>query len=126
MVDGFLALGSPSSFLPNTVYESGSTPDSGGDWQQVTHSHQVVGRGREGEGPTNPGDSTMTSLAQVGDVLANVRSIGVSVPPGNSAFTRIFCGPYSAASALVRPIMPALLAAYVPFAETPPYSPQTK
>jgi hypothetical protein len=26
MVDGFLALGSPSSFLPNTVYESGSTP----------------------------------------------------------------------------------------------------
>jgi hypothetical protein len=26
MVDGFLALGPPSSFLPNTVYESGSTP----------------------------------------------------------------------------------------------------
>jgi DNA replication protein DnaC len=26
MVDGFLALGAPSSFLPNTVYESGSTP----------------------------------------------------------------------------------------------------
>jgi hypothetical protein len=47
----------------------GSPIDSGGDWQQVTHSHQVVGSGREGEGPTNPGDSTMTSLARPATVL---------------------------------------------------------
>jgi len=52
------------------VAGSGGSPiDSGGNWQQVTHSHQVIGSRGEGEGPTNSGDSTMTSLAQAGDCL---------------------------------------------------------
>ena len=36
---------------------------------------QVVGRGREGEGPTNPGDSTMTSLAQASDRLEPAKNL---------------------------------------------------
>jgi hypothetical protein len=52
------------------VAGSGGSPiDSGGNWQQVAHSHQVVGNRGEGEGPTNSGDSTMTSLLQAGDRL---------------------------------------------------------
>jgi hypothetical protein len=46
-----------------------SATDSGGDWQQVTHPHQVVGRGREGEDPTDASASTMTRFAQSGDRL---------------------------------------------------------
>ena len=43
--------------------------DLGDDWYQVAHSHQVVGRGREGKGPTDSCDSTIMSLAQAGDRL---------------------------------------------------------
>ena len=49
---------------------SGGSPiDSVGNWQQVTHSHQVISSRGEGEGPTTSGDCTMTSLAQAGDRL---------------------------------------------------------
>ena len=53
--------------------------DSAGDWQEVTHSHQVVGSG--GGGPTNPGDSTMTSLAQSGDCLEPAEDLFHSFTP---------------------------------------------
>jgi hypothetical protein len=43
--------------------------DLGGDRRQVLHSHQVLGSGREGERPTDSGDSTVTSLVQAGDHL---------------------------------------------------------
>jgi hypothetical protein len=64
------------------VAECGDSPiDSSGDWLQVTHSHQVVGRGREGEGPTDSGDSTMTSLAQSGDRLEPAEDLFHSYAP---------------------------------------------
>src|SRR3990167_4686567 len=42
-------------------------------------------------------------------VLANSRAMGVSVPPGNSALTRMPWAPASTASTCTRPIRPALL-----------------
>src|SRR5258708_33237335 len=69
--------------------------DSGGNRQQVTHSHQVVGRGREGEGPNNPGDSTMTSLAQAGDRLEPAEDLFHSFAP---QLTESVAGVASAAS----------------------------
>ena len=64
------------------VAGAGGLPiDSGGDLQEVTHSYQVVGSGREGEGPTDASDSAMTSLAQAGDRLEPAEDLFHSFPP---------------------------------------------
>ena len=42
---------------------------SGGDWQQVTHSYQVVDSSGEGKHPTDPFRASMPGLAQAADGL---------------------------------------------------------
>ena len=49
---------------------SGRSPiGSWGDWQQVTHSYQVVDSGGEGKHPTDPVRPSMPGLAQAADGL---------------------------------------------------------
>jgi len=43
--------------------------DSGRGGEQVAHSHEIVGRGCEGEHPADPRHAAMTGLAQEGDGL---------------------------------------------------------
>ena len=45
------------------------------------HPDQVVGGYREGESPTNSGDSTMTGLAQSGDRLEPAENLFYSFAP---------------------------------------------
>src|SRR5271170_4688501 len=55
--------------------------DSSDGWYQIAHPDQVVGCGGKGEGPTDPGDSTMTSLAQSGDGLEPAEDLFHSLAP---------------------------------------------
>src|SRR5271156_3983483 len=55
--------------------------DSSDGWYQIAHPDQVVGCGGKGEGPTDSGDSTMTSLAQSGDGLEPAEDLFHSLAP---------------------------------------------
>src|SRR3954451_10749814 len=72
--------------------------------------------------PVRPKGMVLTKLANISGV-ENISWKGVSMTPGETAFTRTLCGASSFAQAFVRVIRPPLAVEYAPAPGPPPFLP---